>query len=633
VQAGEAIARRLPQRAIDDGGHLLGQVRRRRGQRADAVEEHLADGVDRVLPGERVPPGEQLPRGHAPRELVGPRVHRAAGEALRGRVPQGAHEHALGGAGRLGAARLPHRRGPGDAEVEDLHLAALADHQVGGLDVAVHQPRVVRGGEHAGGRREPAQAPPQGHVGGADVRGQRLAAHQLHGDEADAALLAHVVDDHRRGVLEGRRQAGLAEELLAGLAAGGAAQHLEGHPARQGGVARRVDVRHPAAPEAALDDVPTHGGAHLQRPRRGALVPARRPGHRGDGGRLHGGRGLGGGRLVGDGADQRLHAGLVDDPLLRDQGPGEIVGEVARRGVPIGDLGGQRPAHHGEEVGGDVGEGVEPGVEAALAHGAEERLVAAGPVGRAEPQHLVEDHAQRVDVGAAVDGPPRGLLGRHVAELALQPGGGVAVEPGGGDAQVGDLHGPVAGEQEVLRRDVAVHDLQGRPVLVAALVGVVQALGGLAGHEGGHVGRDGHPAALLGGEDAAEVDPVDVLHGQDQPVGGVLDQLVDVDDVGVAQAGGDARLPHEHGVEAGVGPVVGEDALDHQPLAGALGPGLLGEEDLGHPAGADPAQDGEVAESFGGFAHGEAADGSRILTGERPLGHASSPEEERPRCP
>ena len=33
--------------------------------------------------------------------------------------------------------------GQGQAEVEDLHVAAFVDHQVGRLDVAVHQPLFV----------------------------------------------------------------------------------------------------------------------------------------------------------------------------------------------------------------------------------------------------------------------------------------------------------------------------------------------------------------------------------------------------------------------------------------------------------------------------------------------------------
>ena len=91
-------------------------------------------------------------------------------------------------------------------------------------------------------------------------------------------------------------------------------------------------------------------------------------------------------------------------------------------------------------------------------------------------ERLVEDQAERVEVGARVHGPARGLLGRHVGErahdVARQRQRVLAGEVG--DAEVGQLRrraarGRAVGHDHVLRLDVAVDD--------AALVGVVERVG------------------------------------------------------------------------------------------------------------------------------------------------------------
>jgi hypothetical protein len=88
----------------------------------------------------------------------------------------------------------------------------------------------------------------------------------------------------------------------------------------------------------------------------------------------------------------------------------------------------------------------------------------AGPeVGGRPGEQLEEEHAQRVHVAAPVLALTGGLFRRHVVRRAEdEPGGGLACvarplgEPG--DAEVGQLRAPVAGEQHVLRLDVAVVD-------------------------------------------------------------------------------------------------------------------------------------------------------------------------------
>jgi len=75
-------------------------------------------------------------------------------------------------------------------------------------------------------------------------------------------------------------------------------------------------------------------------------------------------------------------------------------------------------------------------------------------------QQLEQHHAERVEVGAAVDAPPGHLLWRHERRRAEHHAGPRAARVGDAcDAEVGDLHG-VGGrvDHHVGRLDVAVHD-------------------------------------------------------------------------------------------------------------------------------------------------------------------------------
>ena len=94
-------------------------------------------------------------------------------------------------------------------------------------------------------------------------------------------------------------------------------------------------------------------------------------------------------------------------------------------------------------------------------------------------EHLVHDHAERVDVGALVDGLPRRLLGRHVVRRAEDhPGLGELARAAAdlGHAEVEHLHEarvvPLLDDEDVVRLQVAVDD--------AARVGRVERGGDLA---------------------------------------------------------------------------------------------------------------------------------------------------------
>ena len=116
-------------------------------------------------------------------------------------------------------------------------------------------------------------------------------------------------------------------------------------------------------------------------------------------------------------------------------------------------------------------------------------------VRRFADQHFVHDAAERVDVGAAIDGLAQGLLGTHIGrradgETGLGQPRSAGIADGACDSEIGneDL---VARKENVLRLDVTVHQ--------AFAIGVVERLGDLAGDVDGGIERQlrlpNHPTA------------------------------------------------------------------------------------------------------------------------------------------
>ena len=114
----------------------------------------------------------------------------------------------------------------------------------------------------------------------------------------------------------------------------------------------------------------------------------------------------------------------------------------------------------------------------ALEHGAHALDVGRSVEGLPPGRHLVEHGAEREHVGTAIHlGLCAELLRAHVGELALRltGRGRVLLAARLGDPEVGDLHGAVDGEQDVLRGHVAMHDLERRSVVVGRVVRGVEA--------------------------------------------------------------------------------------------------------------------------------------------------------------
>lgn len=211
-----------------DGQRILGDERWRTGEE---FVERAAEGVD-VTGGSGGP----------------------AERGLGGDVEAGAHHRTgLGDVRRGGAGQAP-----GDAEVGDLHRAALRQHQVGGLHIAVDHPVLVRRGEPRRGLgRDPGhlirgqRSPP------AQLLGQVVALDQLHDQEAVVAGDAEVVNGHQMGVVEPGRRTGLPFESRGQrLVVGGAfREQLQGHRTLQAFVPRPPHLAHAAAPEGHVEAI------------------------------------------------------------------------------------------------------------------------------------------------------------------------------------------------------------------------------------------------------------------------------------------------------------------------------------------------------------------------------------------
>ena len=103
--------------------------------------------------------------------------------------------------------------GAGDAEVDQVGEVVLSDQDVGGLDVAVHQPDPVRGVQ----RRGDLLDDPDGAAGARSIGDDSLQVatfDQPHVHVQAAVDLTEVVDRHDVRLVESRGGVGLAAESL-----------------------------------------------------------------------------------------------------------------------------------------------------------------------------------------------------------------------------------------------------------------------------------------------------------------------------------------------------------------------------------------------------------------------------------
>ena len=183
---------------------------------------------------------------------------------------------------------------------------------------------------------------------------------------------------------------------------------------------------------------------------------------------------------------------------------------------------------------------------------------------------LVEDQAQRVEIGLRRGGAAVELLGRHVGGRAHDLGR-TAFRGPHGEAEVGDAHAPLAVDHHVRGLQVAMDD--------AAVVRRGEPCAELAGDLVGLGARQ--PADAL--QERRQVLAVHVLHGQVELAVHQAD-VVDAADVGVGDL---ARVPHlapealEH-VRA-----VGERTAQELERHGLRELEVIGAVDVAHAAAAE----------------------------------------------
>jgi hypothetical protein len=195
-------------------------------------------------------------------------------------------------------------------------------------------------------------------------------------------------------------------------------------------------------------------------------------------------------------------------------------------------------------------------------------------------QQVEQRRTQRIDVA----GRPRRLaepdLGRDERRRADRLArAGLAAQHG--EAEVGELHLAAAGQQQVLRLDVAVDD--------ADAVGVLESVGDRGDHA--HTGVGGHGAAAL--DAGVEAATVDVLH-RDRPHPGDPLDVVDADDARMIEGRDQPGLLDRTQVRGVVARRVEDLERDR-----AAQHDVAGEEDVGLAAAAQAPLDDVVADAAG----------------------------------
>ena len=97
---------------------------------------------------------------------------------------------------------------PRDPEIEDLGVAVARHHHIGGLEIAVHDPALMRMVERGGDLRAVACHSIGSKRPGRDRRRQRLAFDKLHDQERMAAGFIHLVELADVRVRKRRRRPG-----------------------------------------------------------------------------------------------------------------------------------------------------------------------------------------------------------------------------------------------------------------------------------------------------------------------------------------------------------------------------------------------------------------------------------------
>ncbi len=228
---------------------------------------------------------------------------------------------------------------------------------------------------------------------------------------------------------------------------------------------------------------------------------------------------------------------------------------------------------------------------------------------RRRGDQLPRDHARREHVGRRADGEAERRLRRHVAELAFDLTA-LGVQRAAlrlRDAEVDHLQVPGVREDQVRRRDVAVHDAERGALLVDERVRVLERLAELDEDRQQHRQRDRLAGAIRVAQEPPHVEARDELH---RDVIDAVDppEVVDLGDVRMHEQRRDLRLAHERLDEPAVLGEMRQHALERDRALVAVDAALLRAIDRGHAADPEPLVDEVRAEllgrGVGGQGHG-----------------------------
>ena len=153
-----------------------------------------------------------------------------------------------------------------EAEVEQLHQAALGDHHVARLQVAMHDARFMRGGQCVGHLDGVLNHGPRRHPSLADGLANGFAGDAFHHDVIGAGLLPDLVHRHDIRMIQRGRGLGFAQESKARIFIDGAGrENLDGDGAMQDLIHRLIDNAHAARAERVLNGVVSQSAARRER--------------------------------------------------------------------------------------------------------------------------------------------------------------------------------------------------------------------------------------------------------------------------------------------------------------------------------------------------------------------------------
>ena len=154
----------------------------------------------------------------------------------------------------------------GEAEVEQLHVAVAAQHDVVRLDVAVHEADRFGGRQRRRDLDGDVEDLREWRFAAAHALAQRHAVDVFGGDEVTVADAPDVVDGEDVRMIERRRRARLVLEPFAQIVvvAHRVREHFQRDRAMQLRIVREIDLSHPAGADERADFVAAEEGAGLE---------------------------------------------------------------------------------------------------------------------------------------------------------------------------------------------------------------------------------------------------------------------------------------------------------------------------------------------------------------------------------